>query len=106
MDLRFRIDSVPLETSQAACSIAKVTRLIGPLTRSEDAKFKEEFDLAELVAELGIRPTRSLEEELEVFGVEEGCVAFIRWLLTLDPAVQPAAEEALEHPWVSEVVGR
>lgn len=100
MDVNFRVSSVPIETSQAACSIAKIVRLIGPITRSEDSQFTDEFDLAENVAQMDVLPTRSLEEELKTFGAEQDCLEFIRWLLTLDPEMRPTAKQALEHPWL------
>lgn len=100
MDVGFRVSSVPIETSQAACSIAKIIRLIGPITRSEDPQFSNEFDLAEVVAQMDALPTRSLEEELKNFGVEQNCLEVIRWLLTLDPKMRPTAKQALEHPWL------
>lgn len=100
MDVGFRVSSVPVETSQAACSIAKIIRLIGPITRSEDLQYTDEFDLAEIVAQMDALPAHSLEEELKTFEVEQDCLEFIRWLLTLDPEMRPTAKQALEHPWL------
>lgn len=94
---------MPIETSQAACSIAKIIRLIGPITRSEDPKFADEFDLAEIVAQMDVLTTCSLEEELKTFGVEQDCLEFVRWLLTLDPGMRPTATQALEHPWLQDL---
>ena len=104
VDVRFRIENVPMETGQAACSIAKIIRLIGPLSRGEDVQYKEEFDLAELVAQLDALPTRSLEEELKKFDVDQECIEFIRWLLTIGPEKRPTAHQALNHPWLQGVI--
>jgi serine/threonine protein kinase len=99
-DVNVRVSSVPMETSQAACSIAKIIRLIGPITRSEDPQFTAEFDLAEMIAQMEAFPTRSLEEELKTFGPEQDLIESIRWLLALDPEIRPTAKQALEHPWL------
>ena len=45
---------MPLEVSQAACSIAKIIRLIGPVPREEDAQFSNEFDLADKLVQQNI----------------------------------------------------
>lgn len=100
MDQNIRIDSVPLETSQAAWSIGKIIQLLGPLTRKEDAKFSEEFDLAEALVDMGVIKVNSLEDELAKFKTPEGSVEFIRYLLTLAPEERPTARQALEHPWL------
>jgi len=95
-----QVSSVPIETCQAACSIAKIIRLIGPITRSEDPQFTDEFDLADILVQMDNFPTRSLEEELRPFGPEEDSVEFIRWLLNPNPETRPTALQALEHPWL------
>jgi serine/threonine protein kinase len=95
-----QVDSVPIETCQAACSIAKIIRLVGPVTRSEDPQFSAEFDLADILVQMDTFPTRSLEEELKQFGPEEDSLEFIRWLLSPNPETRPTAKQALEHPWL------
>jgi serine/threonine protein kinase len=97
--MKFRVTSVPIETSQAACSIAKIIQLIGPLSRKEDAKFTEEFDIAEALVEMGTITIGSLEEELAKAEAGQECLEFIRYLLTLDPEKRPTAKQALEHTW-------
>jgi hypothetical protein len=87
-------------TSQAACSIAKIIRLIGPIFRHEKLQFSGEFDLAEKLVEQDALSIGSLEEELGKRQAEQECLQFIRFLLTLDPLKRPTANEALEHSWL------
>ncbi|QKX64548.1 uncharacterized protein TRUGW13939_11723 [Talaromyces rugulosus] len=71
-DVNFKVSSVPLATSQAACSIAKIIQLIGSISRHESPQFSKEFDLAERLVEQKTLPMTPLEEELCNRQVERG----------------------------------
>lgn len=46
--------------------------------------------------------TGTLRQELESVTppIESECIAFIQYLLNVDPDQRPSAEEALQHPWL------
>ncbi|KAI1912707.1 hypothetical protein LOZ12_002615 [Ophidiomyces ophidiicola] len=101
VDKTSRIQSVPLETSQAAWAIGKIIQIIGPIKRDENPRYKEEFDYAEGLVEMGIINMGPLEEELSKTGAPKDCIEFIKYLLTLDHEQRPTAAQALQHPWLN-----
>ncbi|KAF3480041.1 uncharacterized protein GIQ15_05388 [Arthroderma uncinatum] len=89
-----------IKVDEAAWCIGKIIRLLGPLKRDELRKHKEEFDLAETLAENGSFELGTLEEELAKIDLPPDCIAFIRYLLDTDHTTRPTAKEALRHPWL------
>lgn len=86
--------------NKSAWAIGKIMKLVGPLERNEDPKYKTEFDLAEFFVKRGLIKIGSLEEELAKANATTDCVDFIRYLLTIDHKTRPTAEQALQHPWL------
>lgn len=101
--MNIRLPSKPLETTQAAWSIGKIIQLLGPLPRNEDARFTDEFNIAEFLVRKGVIKLGSLEDELRFFDVPEDCVQFVLDLLVLDPEKRPTVTQALEHPWLQDI---
>ncbi|KAK2797320.1 hypothetical protein FQN51_008586, partial [Onygenales sp. PD_10] len=102
---------------QTAWCLAKIFRLIGHIDPPENPDFKDEFELAKALEISGYLDLKtgepkeyinlgSLREELSKLPREicsETCIDFIEHLLVLDPEKRPAAEMALEHPFVSSI---
>jgi hypothetical protein len=91
-----QVSGMATETCQAECSIAKIISLIGPITRSEDPQFTNEFDLAEIPVQMDEFPTQCLEEELKPFGPEEDFVGSIN----SESRDTANGKAALEHSWL------
>lgn len=98
--MNIKIKSKSPETTQAAWSIAKISRLVGKLSWDSHSKYTEEMKLAEVLLARDFIKMGSLEKELKGSNVSPDCLSFIRHLLILDPKARPTATEALEHPWL------
>lgn len=99
-DMNIYIKSKSSETTQAAWSLAKISRLVGQLDWDKQSEYTEEMKLAEVLLARGFIKTGSLENELKDSSISPGALHFIRHLLTLNPQARPTAKEALEHPWL------
>ncbi|KMP08082.1 hypothetical protein CIHG_09228 [Coccidioides immitis H538.4] len=98
-----RVQEFPLDTNKSAWAIGKIMKLVGPLERDEDPKYKSEFDLAEFFVKRDLIKVESLEEELAKVNVPSDCVSFIRYLLNINHKTRPTAEQALQHPWLQDL---
>ncbi|KAF3481151.1 uncharacterized protein GIQ15_03910 [Arthroderma uncinatum] len=98
-----RAKEFPLDVNKSAWAIGKIIKLVGPLERDEDPKYKPELDLAEFFVKQDLIKVGSLEEELAKINTPIDCVDFIRYLLTIDYKTRPTAEQALQHPWLQDL---
>ncbi|KAF2842829.1 hypothetical protein M501DRAFT_1021313 [Patellaria atrata CBS 101060] len=106
-----------IEDHSNSWCLAKIVRLIGLINFPEDVMDKDEFELAHDLEQsefdnplTGQRePFITLEllrqelEELPPDVCSVQCAGFIEYLLVIDPAQRPTAEEALQHPFITSV---
>jgi len=103
-----------IEQQTTAWCLAKMIRLIGPVGVPDDAQYKDEFALAQDLAEsnyedpetgqlkpyIGLGSLRHELEQLPRDVCSHACIDFLEYLLVIDPTKRPTAEEALQHPFI------
>ncbi|KAF1844371.1 uncharacterized protein K460DRAFT_388213 [Cucurbitaria berberidis CBS 394.84] len=106
-----------IEQYTTAWCLAKIIRLIGPMEIPDDPKYKDDFTLAHDLAASSYKDPKtgqwmpfiglgSLREELEPLSRDVcsyACIGFVEYLLVVDPAKRPTAEEALQHPFIKSI---
>jgi serine/threonine protein kinase len=103
-----------IEQHTTAWCLAKIIRLIGPMDAPDDLQYKDEFILAQDLADsnyedpetgqlkpyIGLGSLRDELEKLPRDVCSRGCIDFLEHLLVIDPTKRPTAREALQHPFV------
>ncbi|OBT62682.1 hypothetical protein VE03_07527 [Pseudogymnoascus sp. 23342-1-I1] len=107
-------DKIIEDNTEAWC-IAKIIRLVGPVSPPVNEAFLDEFSLARALekekyedAETGetkqFITVGTVREELEkIEGVPQDLIEFIEFLLVIDHTKRPTAREALGHPYLADV---
>jgi hypothetical protein len=107
-------DKIIDDNTEAWC-IAKIIRLVGPISPPVNEAFLDEFSLARALEkgeyedpETGemkqFITVGTVRQELEkIEGVPQDLIEFIEYLLVLDHTKRPTAREALGHPYLADV---
>ncbi|KFY91239.1 hypothetical protein V498_05559 [Pseudogymnoascus sp. VKM F-4517 (FW-2822)] len=105
-----------IDGNTEAWCIAKIIRLVGPISPPVNEAFLDEFSLARALEKEEYKDPETGEmkqfitvgtvrQELErIGGVPQDLIEFIEYLLVIDHTKRPTAREALGHPYLADVV--
>ncbi|KFZ14030.1 hypothetical protein V501_03423 [Pseudogymnoascus sp. VKM F-4519 (FW-2642)] len=108
-------DKIIDDNTEAWC-IAKIIRLVGPISPPVNEAFLDEFSLARALEreeyedpETGVMKqfitVGTVRQELErIGGVPQDLIEFIEYLLVIDHTKRPTARDALGHPYLADMV--
>ncbi|OBT87324.1 CMGC/DYRK protein kinase [Pseudogymnoascus sp. 03VT05] len=104
-----------IDNNTEAWCIAKIIRLVGPISPPVNEAFLDEFSLARALEKEGYEDPETgemkqfitvgtIRQEIErIEGVPQDLIEFIEYLLVIDHTKRPTAREALGHPYLADV---